>query len=416
MAHLLMIESWVGASGNLLPPLLRELGHSYTFVTRKASHYQNPMSSEKHAVFRYADDVIETETNDLQKLIKSVSHVRFDGVITVCDYYIETVCEVAKAYNVPCPFSGNVKTVCQKHLMRQALDRAGLSNPKYKIVYNLEDAKKAAQEIGYPLVLKPVDLASSAFVKLIQTSSELQQAYHDLENFPLNFRDQERERALLIEEYICGEELSVETVSNNGEITVVGITDKSVTGSPYFIENGHMFPAKLEEDAKEKISDYVRNVLLATGYDHGIAHTEIKLTKDGPKVVEINPRTAGNYIVELIEYVTGVNMLKAFVSLALGQQPAVTVTDTGVSSAAIMFIVPDRGGKIKQIRGADTLKENPSIIRYRIEDCEGESIQKPIDNACYLGHFITRDYEGFNARMFAESALGRLEVEFEETE
>ena len=103
MAHLLMIESWVGASGNLLPPLLRELGHSYTFVTRKASHYQNPMSSEKHAVFRYADDVVETETNDLQQLIESVRHVRFDGVITVCDYYIETVCEVAKAYNVPCP-------------------------------------------------------------------------------------------------------------------------------------------------------------------------------------------------------------------------------------------------------------------------------------------------------------------------
>ena len=88
MAHLLMIESWVGASGNLLPPLLRELGHSYTFVTRKASHYQNPMSSEKHAVFRYADDVVETETNDLQQLIESVRHVRFDGVITVCDYYI----------------------------------------------------------------------------------------------------------------------------------------------------------------------------------------------------------------------------------------------------------------------------------------------------------------------------------------
>ena len=53
---------------------------------------------------------------------------------------------------------------------------------------------------------------------------------------------------------------------------------------------------------------------------------------------------------ELIEYVTGVNMLKAFVSLALGQQPSVTVSDTNVSSAAIMFIVPDCGGKIRQIR------------------------------------------------------------------
>lgn len=361
--------------------LLRELGHSYTFVTRKASHYQNPMSSEKHAVFRYADDVVETETNDLQQLIESVRHVRFDGVITVCDYYIETVCEVAKAYNVPCPFSANVKTARQKHLMRQAVDRAGLSNPKYMLAYNWEEVEKAAQEIGYPLVLKPVDLASSAFVKLIQTSNDLQQAYRDLENFPLNFRDQERERAFLIEEYICGEEVSVETVSNNGEITVVGITDKSVTGSPYFIENGHMFPAKLDEDVKEEIGDYVRNVLLATGYDHGIAHTEIKLTKDGPKVVEINPRTAGNYIVELIEYVTGVNMLKAFVSLALGQQPSVTVSDTNVSSAAIMFIVPDCGGKIRQIKGADTLREDSNIIRYRIEDCVGKSIEKPIDNA-----------------------------------
>lgn len=416
MAHLLMIESWVGASGNLLPPLLRELGHSYTFVTRKPSHYQNPMSSEKHAVFRYADNVIETETNDLQKLIESVRNVQFDGVITVCDYYIETVCEVARAYNVPCPFSDNVKTARQKHLMRRAVDNAGLTNPKYKIAYNWDEVEKAAEEIGYPLVLKPVDLASSAFVKLIRNSDDLQNAYRDLENFPLNFRDQKRECAFLIEEYMCGEEVSVETISNNGEITVVGITDKSVTGSPYFIENGHMFPAKLGEDVKENIGEYVRKVLLATGYNHGIAHTEIKLTKDGPRVVEINPRTAGNYIVELIEYVTGVNMLKVFVSLALGEQLSISVTNTDVCSAAIMFIVPNCGGKIKQIKGVGALKEDSNIIRYKVEDCEGKSVEKPIDNACYLGHIITRDCEGYSARIYAETALGRLEIEFEETE
>lgn len=416
MAHLLMIESWVGASGNLLPPLLRELGHSYTFVTRKPSHYQNPIGSEKHAVFRYADNVIETETNDLQKLIESVRSVRFDGVITVCDYYIETAYEVAGAYKVPCPFSGNVKTTRQKHLMRQAVDNAGLPNPKYKLAYNWEEVEKGAEEIGYPLVLKPVDLASSAFVRLIQNSSDLQDAYRDLENFPLNFRDQERERAFLIEEYIYGEEVSVETISNNGEITVIGITDKSVTGSPYFIENGHMFPAKLDEDVKESIVEYVRKVLQATGYDHGIAHTEIKLPKDGPRVVEINPRTAGNYIVEIIEYVTGVNMLKAFVSLALGEEPSITVANTGVCSSAIMFIVPNRGGKIKQIKGVGTWKEDSNIIRYNVEDCEGKSIEKPIDNACYLGHILTRDCEGDCARTHAENALGSLEIEFEEAE
>ena len=52
MAHLLMLESWVGASGNLLPPLLKSLGHTYTFLTRKVEHYQNPLSKEKHMVDR----------------------------------------------------------------------------------------------------------------------------------------------------------------------------------------------------------------------------------------------------------------------------------------------------------------------------------------------------------------------------
>ena len=69
-----------------------------------------------------------------------------------------------------------------------------------------------------------------------------------------------------------------------------------------------------------------------------------------------------------------------------------------------------------KIKGADTLREDSNIIRYRIEDCVGKSIEKPIDNACYLGHVITRDCDGYGARMFAETALRRLEIEFEETE
>lgn len=244
MAHLLMIESWVGASGNLLPPLLKELGHSYTFVTRKPSHYQSALSTEKHAVFRYADNVIEAETNDIQALTEAVKSVRFDGVITVCDYYIETVCEIAKIFRVPCPFPENVKIARQKHLMRQALDKAGLSNPVYGFANDWQEVEKVVAQIGYPLVIKPVDLASSAFVRLIQNEDELKDAYQNLEAFPLNFRDQPRNCTYLLEEYMSGVEVSVESVSYKGETTIIGITDKSVTGAPYFIENGHMLHKK----------------------------------------------------------------------------------------------------------------------------------------------------------------------------
>lgn len=413
MANLLMIESWVGASGNLLPPLLCSMGHTYTFVTRKPAHYQNPLSNEEHAVFRYASKVIEVETNDVEQIIQAVKDENYDGVITVCDYYIETVCKVAKILKLPCPFSSNVKEIRQKHLLRQMIDRAKLPNVNYRLAKTWEEVKKAAEEIAYPLVLKPVDLASSAFVKLIKNETDLEQAFHELEGFPLNFRDQPRNCTYLLEEYLDGEEVSVESVSYQGEIHIIGITDKSVTGNPYFIENGHMFPADLPDSVTEQIITYVKKVLKEVGYHHGIAHTEVKITEKGPRIVEINPRTAGNYIVELIERVTDINLLEVFVHLALGERPELMQKNDKVKSAAIMFYVPKRGGKIVSVLGEDMIREDEHTARYKIEDCVGKEIEKPIDNACYLGHIVAVDESGKNARKYAEKLIGYMQVEFQ---
>lgn len=416
MAHLLMIESWVGASGNLLPPLLKSLGHTYTFVTRKPEHYQNALSTEKHPVLRYADEVLVTETNDVQNLLEKLKPYQFDGGITVCDYYIEVVREVAKALNLPCPFPNQVKNVRQKHSMRQALDKAYLANPKYHLAHRWNEVETAANEIGYPLVVKPVDLASSAFVSFIQNVEELREAYRKLADFPLNFRDQERDTTYLLEEFMKGEEVSVESVTYNGETTILGITDKSITGSPYFIENGHMFPANLDEEMSTTVTKFVRDALQAVGFDHGIAHTEVKLTAEGPRIVEINPRTPGNYIVELIQKVTDVDLLRVFVDLSLGNKPAITKKDGGISSAAVMFIVPPQGGTITHVQGVESLESDQHIVRYKIEDCVGKSIASPIDNACYLGHIVTQDTEGLNARDYAEQAINRIILTFDQQE
>lgn len=414
MAHLLMIESWVGASGNLLPPLIKSMGHTYTFVTRKLEHYQNALSTEQHPVIRYADSVLVTETNDVPSLINFLSSYSFDGVITVCDYYIETVREVAHAFHLPCPFPSSVKNVRQKHLMRRLLDQAELeeANPNYRLAQDWNEVEQASAEIGFPLVIKPVDLASSAYVRLIRNSSELQEAYCALAAFPLNFREQERDRTYLLEEYMTGEEFSVESISYQGETTIIGVTDKSVTGTPYFIENGHMFPAQLADDVSTSIIHLVREALEAVGYDHGIAHTEVKLTKSGPRIVEINPRTAGNYIVELIQRVTGVDMLEAFVDLAIGKQHELSLSSTAKSSAAVMFLVPPQGGKIRELDDAESLLQNRHIVRYKLENCVGKEINEPIDNACYLGHLIAQDPDGLRARAYAEEALKKIKLRF----
>lgn len=414
MAHFLMVEGWVSETGNLIIPLLKTLGHTYTFVTRNPDHYKIEGQSGLHPLFENAVDVIETDTNNIPALIERVRALKFEGVISVCDYYFEAVRAIADAFDLPCPLPRNLPTIRQKHLMRQALDQAGLPNANYRLAYTWEEVKRGALELGYPLVMKPVDLGSSAFVRLIRNEEELRAAFEALKAFPCNFRQQQRNHVILLEELLQGEEISVECVVFQGNITVIGPTDKSMVGETYFIESGHMFPAKVENTLLAETVEYVKQVLAAVGFDNGVAHTEVKLTANGPRIVEINPRTPGGLITELIERVTGISLLKVFVELALGKTPDLQRSDTGIQSAAIAFLIPPHEGKLAEIRGMETLLEDRHLVRYRIPNAAGRYVESPVDNACYLGHIIAVDAEDQKAGQYAREAIKRLTLIFED--
>jgi biotin carboxylase len=419
MSHLLMIESWVGPTGRHLPPTIAGLGHRYTFVTRSRQHYLDARTKQIHPLFEHADHVLTTETNDVPALIAFLQRqhdiLHFDGVVTVCDYYVDTVANVAHALKLPHAFSANVATERRKHLVRQALQRAGLPNPAFAITTSWAETREAGERIGYPLIVKPSDLASSAFVRLARNDTELHDAFTALDGFRQNFRAQPREPIWLLEEYMIGEEVSVEACTYRNETTIIGITDKSVTGSPYFIEDGHMFPARLDPALADAIGTLVRQALQAVGHDHGITHTEVKITSDGPRIVEINPRPPGNYIVELVQRVTGIDLLAAHAHLALDRPPDLTRQTTGVASAAIAFLVPSHSGLVTTLRGVEDVDADPHVVRSTFSAIAGTEIAAPIDNACYLGHVVTVDQIGQDARRVAERALGRIELTIAES-
>lgn len=411
MAHLLMIESWVGGTGRLFPPAITRLGHHYTFVTRNRAHYPGS-GGDPHPVIAHASQVISAETNDPAALIDLLrahqAEQRFDGVVTICDYYVGTVAEVAQALGLPQAFSANVVMERRKDLVRQALDAAGLPNPRYAVTGDWPATRAAAARIGYPLVLKPTDLASSAHVQLVADEAALHQAFDALAAFPRNFRDQQRSPLVLLEEYLDGEEISVEACTYAGTTTIIGSTDKSLTGHPYFIEDGHMFPARLDPATAQAVHDLVRRALAAVGHDHGISHTEVKLTAAGPRIVEINPRPGGNYIAELVQQVTGIDLLLAQIDLALGRAPDLTPRATGVASAAIRFVIPPRAGRLAALHGTETLATDPHLARWSLDAVGDTTVAAPCDNACYRGHVIALDRNGGGARRHAEAAVARL--------
>lgn len=293
MAHLLMVESWVGSMSRLLPRAIREGGHEFTFLTRDLHHYLRSAPEGTGHPLLAAHNVLTADTNDIETLLPLVERAHgalgFDGVITSCDYYLPTAARIAGRLGLPGPAAKAVENACRKDATRRVLSDAGVPGPRFAVCADWAEAADAAREIGYPLVLKPVDLCAGMFVRRVDDESELTRAYRALADFPVNARGQRREPVVLLEELLRGPEVSVETVSFAGTARVVGVTDKSVGGAPAFIETGHMFPAELAAADAGAAAETAVRALKALGLDGVVAHTEIKLTPGGPRVVEVNP-------------------------------------------------------------------------------------------------------------------------------
>ncbi|MEU9048949.1 ATP-grasp domain-containing protein [Streptomyces sp. NPDC048384] len=411
MAHLLVVESWVGSMSRLLPRAIREGGHEFTFLTRDLHHYLRSAPEGAAHPLLGARNVITTDTNDLDALLPEVERLHsvlgFDGVITSCDYYLPTVARIAGRLGLPGPGPEAVENACRKDATRRVLADAGLPGPRFAVHEEWADLARAAQEIGYPLVVKPVDLCAGMFVRRVDDEGQLAEAVRALSAFPVNARGQRRTPAVLLEELLDGPEVSVETVSYAGAVHMVGVTDKSIGAAPAFVETGHMFPAALSLADIEAAEQTTLGALKALGLTDGVvAHTEIKLTSAGPRVVEVNPRPAGNRITELVRHVTGIDLAAACVDVALGRRPDLRRTDTGLRSAAIGFLVPERAGTLEALDGHQ-LTDQPGVLEVQLAE-PGKVVKAAGSNNEYLGHVMTGDPDGPGARDRVEGLLAGL--------
>ena len=87
---------------------------------------------------------------------------------------------------------------------------------------------------------------------------------------------------------------------------VIQITDKLTTGAPYFVEMGHNQPSLLPKNIQQQIEKVAKMAVKALGIQNGPSHTEIKVTSEGPKIVEIGARLGGdNITTHLVPLSTG---------------------------------------------------------------------------------------------------------------
>ncbi len=385
MRHFAFVESNTTGTGRRAVERLLAEGERVSFLTRSRGKY--PFL----AVPQPGLAVHDVETNSAPEVTRALQNLagreRLDAVVTFSDFYVDIVAEAARRLGFPGLDPAAAATCRSKHKTRLALARAGLPTPVVRLVASEEEARRAAAEIGFPAVVKPIADSSSTGVKRVESEDELVAQFRLLAGWQENVRGQKLDGSVLVESYLQGDEHSVETFTlPAGETRVVGVTDKHLSPPPNFVETGHDFPSGAAPSRRAALEDAARAALAAVGFDFGPAHTEIRFTERGPVVVEINARLAGGMIPELVALATGIDLSRAWLDAAAGGRPALEPSRAGCAS--IRFLISPAAGRLARVEGEEEARAVPGVTEVLVTARPGALLAPAVDAYGRLGHAI----------------------------
>lgn len=310
-------------------------------------------------------DVEGDPVKALDTLRERYKSVPFDGITTLYDPAVPFVAEAAEALGLPGLGSDTARAVQDKRIMRRRLTDAGLNVPRFVV---LDDPGASAADAGldFPVVVKPANGFSSLGVTKADSAEQLDavvEAVWQICRTKLN-----EVTGLIVEEYLDGPELAVESLAHRGEVTVLSIGYKGEPTGPYFEEGVYRAPALLPPDVQDAVVREVVAAHAALGVTEGPAHTELRL-RGGvrPYLLELGARIGGSGVSHYIaEHVTGVDLAGDTLRIATGLAPC-SVPDSPTrlvraTGAAANYIVPCGGsGQITAIHGLDELSEDPRV-------------------------------------------------------
>ena len=339
-------------------------------------------------------------TIDIPAAVKAAKYYNIDGVMTLAtDMPMRTVAAVAKECGLVGVSEDTAIKATDKSVMREALKVAGVPIPKFFRVTNEDEFKTAVKSIDGAFMVKPADSSGSRGILKVEDRANIVSAYEYTKQFS-------HSGIVVVEECMIGPEVSVETIAIDGKVHVIQITDKMTTGAPHFVEMGHTQPTKL--DCAEEIKRVTIAANKAVGIENGPSHTEIIVTKDGPKIVEIGARLGGDCITtHLVPLSTGVNMVEACIRIALGEKP--DITPTLHCGSAIRYF-QQHAGVVTSIEGIEEVEKMPGIKQISIVHGVGEKITDITDSGSRMGFVIVQGTDADDAACIANTSLQLIKV------
>jgi len=349
-----------------------------------------------------ADRFIKVAGNDFEKTLEIVKEYKVKGIVTAAtDKPLLMMARIAEAMNFNFPSYRSIEDSINKALFKNVLISNGFACAKGD-TFTRENLP-VPDNVDYPVIIKPTNSSGSRGVVLCETPEDF---FRSVDEAFLESKDE-----ILIEEYLEGDEVSVEALVYNKKVRIIQITDKVITKPPYNVEIGQIQPSIYREKYLERIQDYLQKLIEVLELDNCAIHPEFIITKRGLFLIEMGPRLGGDFITShLVPLSTGINMEKALIQIATKEE--VKIEDSKSNAAMVQFFNFPEGQVVKKDVDINYFySKYPKLVLLESRLKKGDKIRRISNSLNRYGHFILSSNNRFQLESEAKLIVSDLNDE-----
>lgn len=338
----------------------------------------------------YADRFYLVSTTDKDAVLEVARKEHVDGVLAYAsDPAAPTAAYVAEQMGLPGNPYESVEILCNKDKFRAFLRDNGFSTPKAKGYSDVQTAVEDIQSDYFqlPVIVKPVDSSGSKGVSKISTTQE---AIDKLE-FAMQFS---RNGRIIVEEYVekFGYQIAGDGLSIDGELVFRCFANDHFddSGANPYVPIAASFPYNQPLKIHEKIHDEIQRLLTLLKMRTSTYNFDIRIDNDyNVYLMEIAPRDGGNYIPQVINYATGVDLVECSVLAAMGEKLPVPTIRTFEGYYSYYAVHSQQDGMLKEVQFQNTIYED-HVLEDHIVKQPGDAIRAFTGANTTLGCLVMR--------------------------
>jgi biotin carboxylase len=301
--------------------------------------------------FEFADRRAVVSTEDEPAVAQLAKAERVEGVISPgSDWPVAVAARVAAQLGLSHPLRPDVAARCvSKHRQRELFEEAGVPQPSWRVV------AEPAEDLPVPCVVKPPDRQGQKGLTLVMERGELSAAIAEAVS-------ESRTGCALVEELVNGPEVTVNAFSDGSVFHALVVNDRLTAEPPAFgVALAHAWPS--EHDVPGAV-DVAWKAAEALGVERGPTYTQVRLSPDGPRVMELAGRLGGGHDAEVCEAAVGIDLNALAIRAALGEPVEVPEPDPA-GGACVRFLVPPEG-ELSGVAGVDQALAVEGVLDARV--------------------------------------------------